>query len=53
MAVQTFNMADSSREQETSVHLRGLVDTVFEEGNLDSAITLLDRLRNPVYKPYG
>ncbi|KAI0092936.1 hypothetical protein BDY19DRAFT_989625 [Irpex rosettiformis] len=46
-------MTDSNRERETSVHLRSLVDTVLEEGNLDSAIILLDRLRNPVYKPYG
>lgn len=53
MAIQTLKMTDYSRERETSVHLRGLVDTVLEEGNLDSAIILLDRLRNPVYKPYG
>ncbi|KAI0699261.1 hypothetical protein BC835DRAFT_1304585 [Cytidiella melzeri] len=53
MAIQTSGLAETGREREMSVYLRGLVDTVLEEGNLDSAITLLDRLRNPVYKPYG
>jgi hypothetical protein len=52
MAIQTSGLTESGCEREMSIHLRGLVDTVLEEGNLDSAITLLDRLRSPAYKPY-
>lgn len=39
-------------ERELTNHQRNLVDTCFEEGNYDSAISLLDKLRHPSSKPH-
>ncbi|KAJ3552207.1 hypothetical protein NM688_g4272 [Phlebia brevispora] len=39
-------------ERELTVNQRNLIDTCFEEGNYDAAISLLDKLRHPNCKPY-
>lgn len=39
-------------ERELTVNQRNLVDTCFEEGNYDAAISLMDKLRHPGYKPH-
>lgn len=39
-------------ERELTANQRNLVDTCFEEGNYDAAISLVDKLRHPKYKPY-
>ena len=39
-------------ERELTHHQVGLVDTCFEEGDYDAAISALDKLRHPASKPY-
>ena len=39
-------------ERELTANQRNLVDTCFEEGNYDAAISLMDKLRHPGYKPH-
>ncbi|KAG6845305.1 hypothetical protein H0H87_011155 [Tephrocybe sp. NHM501043] len=42
---------DGAVEYEMSTHQRGLIDTCLEEGQFESAITLLEQLRSPSRKP--
>lgn len=53
MAIQHSGADSAFHEREMTVHLRGLVDTSFEEGNYESALVLLNRLRHAAYMPYG
>jgi len=47
----TIEHRDGTVEREMSAHQRGLVDTCLEEGQFESAITLMEQLRSPSYKP--
>lgn len=40
-------------ERELTANQRNLVDTCFEEGNYEAAISALDKLRHPTCKPYA
>ena len=51
MAIQTLDTPQAV-EREMTNYQRNLVDTCFEEGNYDSAISLLDNLRHPSVMPY-
>ena len=51
MAIQTPDTVQAV-EWEMTNYQRNLVDTCFEEGNYDSAISLLDNLRHPSTKPF-
>ena len=51
MAIQNPD-ATQAVEREMTNYQRNLVDTCFEEGNYDSAISILDKLRHPSTKPY-
>ena len=39
-------------ERDLTVHQRNLVDTCFEEGQYDAAISVLEELLSPKIKPF-
>ena len=43
---------DQNEERPLPVHQRNLVDTWFEEGQYDAAITVLNDFRSPMFIPF-
>ncbi|KAI0348863.1 hypothetical protein OH77DRAFT_1432553 [Trametes cingulata] len=51
MAV-TQDVSNRAGEKDLTIHLRGLVETCFEENQYEAAIATLDEIRSSRFKPF-